>query len=65
MQNSEDSLQKEKSLLLEKKQLEDLIQQMRRKRHLGTDDDRAEDFMEEYYRDLLEVERELENLKKN
>ena len=52
-------------LLLQKKQLEDLLQQMRRKRHSGTDDDRAEDFMEEYYRDLLEVERELDLLKNN
>ena len=56
---------REQELLLQKKQLEGLLQEMRRKRHLGTDDDRAEDFMEEYYRDLLEVERELENLKKN
>jgi hypothetical protein len=38
---------------------------MRHKRHVGTDDDRAEDFMEEYYRELLEVEKELEWLKNN
>ncbi len=52
-------------LTLQKKQLEELLQEMRRKRHSGTDDDRAEDFMEEYYRDLLEVERELDLLKNN
>ena len=54
---------REQELLLQKKQLEGLLQEMRRKRHLGTDDDRAEDFMEEYYRDLLDVEKELDLLK--
>lgn len=65
MFESIDSVQKEKELLAQKKQLEELMQAMRRKRHMGTDDDRAEDFMEDYYRELLEVERELENLKRN
>ena len=63
--NFMDKEAREQELLLQKKQLEDLLQQMRRKRHCGTDDDRAEDFMEEYYRDLLEVERELDLLKNN
>ena len=54
-----------KELLLQKKQLEELIQELRKKRHYGMDDDRAEDIVEEYYRELLEVERELEFLKKN
>ncbi|MBP3631324.1 MAG: hypothetical protein J6J23_07610 [Clostridia bacterium] len=54
-----------KELLLQKKQLEELIQEMRKKRHYGMDDDRAEDIVEEYYRELLEVERELEFLKNN
>ena len=52
-------------LVLQKKQLEELIQELRKKRHYGMDDDRAEDIVEEYYRELLEVERELEFLKKN
>lgn len=65
MFESIDNVQKEKELLAQKKQLEELMQAMRRKRHMGTDDDRAEDFMEDYYRELLEVERELENLKRN
>ena len=65
MFESIDSVQKEKELLAQKKQLEELMQAMRRKRHMGTDDDRAEDFMEDYYRELLEVERELETLKRN
>ena len=65
MFDSIDNVQKEKELLAQKKQLEELMQAMRRKRHMGTDDDRAEDFMEDYYRELLEVERELENLKRN
>lgn len=54
-----------KELLLQKKQLEELIQELRKKRHYGMDDDRAEDIVEEYYRELLEVERELEFLKRN
>lgn len=54
-----------KELEQEKKQLEQLLRDMRHKRHVGTDDDRAEDFMEEYYRELLEVEKELEWLKNN
>lgn len=49
--------------MLQKKQLEKMMQDMRRKRHQGTDDDRAEDFMEDYYRELLDVERELDRLK--
>lgn len=57
--------QRKQELLKEKVQLEQLLQEMRHKRHVGTDDDRAEDFMEEYYRELLEVERELEYLKNN
>ena len=42
-----------------------LIQDLRKRRHIGMDDDRAEDIVEEYYRDLLSVEREIEELKKN
>lgn len=39
------------------------IQELRKKRHTGMDDDRAEDIVEEYYRDLLRIERELDVLK--
>ncbi len=47
----------------EHKQIEELIQELRKKRHIGMDDDRAEDIVEEYYRDLLAIERELDVLK--
>ncbi len=63
--NTVDNQTRIKDLLLQKKQLEELIQEMRKKRHYGMDDDRAEDIVEEYYRELLEVERELEFLKRN
>ena len=49
----------------EHSQIEVWIQELRKKRHTGMDDDRAEDIVEEYYRDLLSVEREIEELKKN
>lgn len=44
-------------------ELEELIQQLRHKRHEGMDDDRAEDIVEEYYRELLAIEKELDVLK--
>lgn len=44
-------------------QIEVWIQELRKKRHTGMDDDRAEDIVEEYYRDLLRIERELDVLK--
>ena len=47
----------------EHKQIEELIHELRKKRHIGMDDDRAEDIVEEYYRDLLAIERELDVLK--
>lgn len=47
----------------EHSQIEVWIQELRRKRHSGMDDDRAEDIVEEYYRDLLRIERELDVLK--
>ncbi len=47
----------------EHSQIEVWIQELRKKRHTGMDDDRAEDIVEEYYRDLLRIERELDVLK--
>ncbi len=63
MSNSNNNLQKKNELQIEKIQLEHAIQELRRKRHSGMDDDRAEDIVEDYYRQLLAIEKELNNLK--
>ncbi len=52
-------------LKLQKIQLENDLRDMRKRRHMGMDDDRAEDIVEEIYRDLLDVEAELDYLQNN
>lgn len=49
----------------QKKELEEELKTMRARRHNGMDDDRAEDIVEEIYRDLLAVEKEIEILMQN
>lgn len=49
-------LQKEK-LIARKKEIEFKIEQMRKRRLIGMDDDFAEDIVENLYRELLEIEK--------
>ncbi len=49
-------LQKEK-LIARKKEIEFKIEQMRKRRLIGMDDDFAEDIVEDLYRELLEIEK--------
>ena len=49
-------LQKEK-LIARKKEIEFRIEQMRKRRLIGMDDDFAEDIVEDLYRELLEIEK--------
>lgn len=57
--------QRIEELKLSKVQLENDLREMRKRRHMGMDDDRAEDIVEELYRELLDVEAELEYLLNN
>lgn len=50
---------KREELLAQKAFLEKELKRMRKRRYTGMDDDRAEDIVEELYRELLEVEKEL------
>ena len=63
--SKEDKIRRLQELNAQHSELEMLIQDLRKRRHIGMDDDRAEDIVEEYYRDLLSVEREIEELKTN
>lgn len=63
MDNSTEVKNRIAELEREHAELEELIQQLRHKRHEGMDDDRAEDIVEEYYRELLAIEKELDVLK--
>lgn len=63
MDNSTEVKTRIAELEREHTELEELIQQLRHKRHEGMDDDRAEDIVEEYYRELLAIEKELDVLK--
>lgn len=57
--------QRIEELKLSKIQLENDLREMRKRRHMGMDDDRAEDIVEELYRELLDVEAELNYLLNN
>ena len=57
--------QRIEELKLSKVQLENDLREMRKRRHMGMDDDRAEDIVEELYRELLDVEAELNYLLNN
>ena len=57
--------QRIEELKLSKVQLENDLREMRKRRHMGMDDDRAEDIVEELYRELLDVEAELSYLLNN
>lgn len=57
--------QRIEELKLSKVQLENDLREMRKRRHMGMDDDRAEDIVEELYRELLDVEAELDYLLNN
>ena len=46
----------------QKKDIENELARIRQKRYLGMDDDIAEDITEELYRELLIIEKELDNL---
>ena len=64
--NEEKSLEQEKEELVARKaEIEKELVRMRKKRYNGTDDDVAEDIVEELYRELLQVEAKLEALKDN
>lgn len=63
MNNNTETQSRIEELEREHTELEELIQELRHKRHEGMDDDRAEDVVEEYYRELLAIEKELDVLK--
>ena len=52
-------------LYAKKRELEQELKAMRARRHNGMDDDRAEDIVEEIYRDLLDVEKEIKKLEES
>lgn len=56
--------QEKEELLARKEEIEKDLVRMRKKRYIGTDDDVAEDIVEELYRELLTVEKQLANLDK-
>lgn len=49
-------------LCAKKRELEDELRTMRTRRHNGMDDDRAEDIVEEIYRDILGIEKQIKIL---
>ena len=49
-------------LCAKKRELEDELRTMRTRRHNGMDDDRAEDIVEEIYRDILDIEKQIKIL---
>lgn len=50
---------RKKELLARKAEIESEFVRMRKRRYAGMDDDRAEDIVEDLYRELLEIEKEL------
>ena len=60
-QTAKSEEQEKEELLARKAEIEKELARMRKKRYTGTDDDVAEDIVEELYRELLEVEKALAN----
>ena len=52
-------------LIAKKKELEEELRNMRTRRHNGMDDDRAEDIVEEIYRDILDIEKQIKILEES
>ena len=63
VENTKQESEKEKEeLLARKEEIEQELKRMRKKRYTGTDDDVAEDIVEELYRELLQVEKQIKEL---
>ena len=60
--NKQENEQKKEELLARKEEIEQELVRMRKKRYTGTDDDVAEDIVEELYRELLQVEKQIKEL---